>query len=413
MCGFLPDYNFRNNNKFNSMKYKTLLRSLFIICSLLVALQEISYAKEKLEITHGPYLVEPGENCMTIIWFTSKPSLSWVEYCGEGNFGTFPKWGGYPKIAKSSINGLIQANTLMHSIRITNLEPGTEYKYRIVSKEILQYDPYEVIYGDSTVDDIYEFETLSVQKANFSFGAVTDGHERAADLDTLLQNSPLDSMDMVFYTGDMLNWIGDEERIFNGLIDVSVDHFAKKKPFILTRGNHETRGPNARDLFPYFPHSSGKYYYAFSQGNVRFVVLDCGEDKPDTHPVYAGLVDFDGYRTEQAEWLKKEVERDEFKNAQYRIVLVHIPPFTGRGHGGKDLTEKWGSTLNEADIDLVISGHTHRFQIMEPREDLNNFPVLILGKDMMLNADVSLEKLSLSINDMEGKIVDEFDISKK
>ncbi len=105
------------------MRHKTLVRALFVTCSLLFALQEISYAKEKLEITHGPYLVEPGENCITIIWFTSKPSLSWVEYCGEGNFGTFPQWGGYPEIAKSSTNGLIDANTLRHSIRITNEYP--------------------------------------------------------------------------------------------------------------------------------------------------------------------------------------------------------------------------------------------------------------------------------------------------
>jgi len=30
--------------------------------SMLFALQEISYTKEKPEITHGPYLLEPGEN---------------------------------------------------------------------------------------------------------------------------------------------------------------------------------------------------------------------------------------------------------------------------------------------------------------------------------------------------------------
>lgn len=389
------------------------MRTLFFACCLIIAFQANSQAKEKLEIIHGPYLLEPDENGITIVWATNKPCLSWVEYCGEGNFGTFPQWGGYPEIAKGSTNGLIDANSLLHSIRIENLEAATLYKYRIVSKEILQYDPYEVIYGDTTVDEIYEFETLSTQKTSFSFGAVTDMHERAAVLDTLLQNSPLDSMDMIFYTGDMLNWIGSEERIYDGLIDVSVDHFAKTKPFILTRGNHETRGPYARELISYFPHSSGKYYYAFSQGDVRFIVLDGGEDKEDTHPVYAGLVDFDHYRTEQARWLQNEVQSDEFNQASYKIVLTHIPPFTGRGHGGMDLTGKWGPILNGANIDLVISGHTHRFQIMEAREGQNTFPVLILGKDMMLKADVSPEQLSLSIRDIKGKVVNEFIISEQ
>lgn len=412
MCGSLQACNY-DLYYLNKMKNKVLLRALFVACCLVFVLQETSYAKEKLEITHGPYLVEPGADCMTIIWFTNKASLSWIEYCGDDNFGTFPRWGGYPEIAKGSTNGLIDANTLMHSIRLTNLKAGTKYRYRIVSKEILQYDPYEVIYGDTTVDDIYEFETLNTEKTGFSFGAVTDMHERAGVLDTLLQNSPLDSIDMIFYTGDMLNWIGSEERIFDGLIDVSVDHFAKTKPFILTRGNHETRGPNARELFSYFPHSSGKYYYAFSQGDVRFIVLDGGEDKPDTHPVYAGLVDFDNYRTEQAEWLQNEVQCDDFKNASYKIVLTHIPPYRGRGHGSNDLTEKWGPILNEAGIDLVISGHTHRFERIAPREGKNQFPILILGKDMMLKTDVSSEQLSLSINDTKGKVVDEFNIPEK
>jgi len=389
-----------------------IYRPVFILVFCLFLFQPTHASpEEKLEITHGPYLVEQGENSITVIWFTNKECLSWVEYCGENNLGTFPVWGGYPKIALASQNGLIEANSKMHTIRITGLDAGTLYRYRIVSKEILQYDPYEVIYGDSVVDDIYEFETLNPEKQNFSFGVVTDLHERASILDTLLQLTPTDSLDMMFYTGDMLNWIGDEERILKGFVDVSVKHFAKEKPFVLIRGNHETRGPNARKLFSYFPHSSGKYYYAFSQGNVRFIILDSGEDKPDSHPVYAGLVDFDNYRSEQEEWLRKEVQTEGFKNATYRIVFIHIPPYSGgRGHGGKDITEKWGPVLNESDIDMVISGHHHRFARINPMEEKNKFPILILGKDMILKTDVSDKNLSFSITGIDGKLVEAFSL---
>ena len=396
------------------MKYKMILRTILTIVSFTLLQQADVCAKEKLSITHGPYLIEPGENSITVVWFTNKECVSWIEYCGDDNFGVFPTWGGYPQIAKSSHNGLIDANTKMHSIRIVNLKPGIKYRYRIVSKEILQYDPYEVIYGDSVVDEVLEFETLNPEKRSFSFGVVTDLHERASMLDTLLQNNPTDSLDMMFYTGDMLNWIGSEDRIFNGFLDVSVDHFAKEKPFILIRGNHETRGPNARELFSYFPHSSGKYYYSFSQGNVRFIILDSGEDKPDSHPVYAGLVDFDQYRTEQTEWLQKEVESQDFKKAQYKIVLVHVPPFSGsKGHGSKDMTEKWGGILNNAGIDIVISGHHHRFNRIEPREGKNQFPVLIVGTDMIVKTDVSDKNLSFSVRDKTNKVVDQFSIESE
>ena len=47
-----------------------------------------------------------------------------------------------------------------------------------------------------------------------------------------------------------------------------------------------------------------KYYYSFNHGPVHIIVLDTGEDKADSHPVYAGLADFDKYRDSQAEWLK-------------------------------------------------------------------------------------------------------------
>jgi hypothetical protein len=351
---------------------------------------------------------------MTVVWFTNKNCLSWVEYSDDKSFGAFPTWGGYPQIAKSSNNGLIDANTKRHSIRIKNIKKGTKYRYRIVSKEILQFNPYEVLYGNSVVGEIHEFETLDSEKESFSFGAIADVHERGSELDGLLQNAEVNTLDLMFYTGDILNWIGDEKRIFDGFLDVSVKHFAKEKPFVFIRGNHETRGPNARNLMSYFPHSSGKFYYSFSQGDVFFIILDSGEDKPDSHPVYAGLVDFDTHRDEQAEWLQKMVESENFKRSLYKVVLVHIPLFSSsKKHGASDLTKKIGPILNEAGIDLMISDHHHRFDIIKKNENGNRFPVVVLGQDMFLKTDVSREGLSIRVTDKEGAVVDHFEVREK
>ena len=174
------------------MRNHRMIRFIIILFSVLLFQNEHLISQEKLTIDHGPYLVNPTENAMTIVWFTNKECFSWVEYCGDNNFGTFPTWGGYPKIAKNSHNGLIDANTKRHSIRIIDLQPGTKYRYRIVSKEILKFDPYEVLYGDTVIDEVLEFETLDAGKTDFSFGVVTDVHERSAKLDTLLQTIELD-----------------------------------------------------------------------------------------------------------------------------------------------------------------------------------------------------------------------------
>jgi len=385
-------------------------RLLFLF--LLVLLQPLFFGaplcgQEQLSVTHGPYLIDPAADAMTMVWFTSKPCLSWVEYCGDKEFGVFPVWGGYPQTAKAGKHGLIEANTTRHVIRVPGLDPGKVYRYRICSKEILRFNPYEVLYGDTIDGEVLEFSTLDPSKETFSFGVITDVHERGDELDTLLQKTALDSLDMIFYNGDILNWIGDEERIFNGFLDVSINRFAQEKPFIFVRGNHETRGWGARGLFDYFPHSSGRFYYTFIHGGVCFIVMDSGEDKPDDHPVYAGLVDFDRYRDEQRDWLAGIIRTPAFKEATYRIVLVHIPPYSGsEKHGAEDITKKWGPLFEEGKVDLIISGHHHRYTKIDRGSSGNNPPVLIVDKDMIMNTEVSKQKLFINIIDIDGQDVD-------
>ena len=83
------------------MQLQKIIRIFLILLCALILQGEYSYSQEKLKITHGPYLVEPAENAITVVWFTNKACLSWVEYSGDKSYGTFPTWGGYPKIAQN------------------------------------------------------------------------------------------------------------------------------------------------------------------------------------------------------------------------------------------------------------------------------------------------------------------------
>jgi len=309
---------------------------------------------------------------------------------------------------------LIDAYTNAHKIRIDGLESGQKYRYRLFSKEIVQFKPYEVTFGGSIASGVYQFETLDTKKAAFSFGVVTDIHGSSARLDTLLQTFSWNGIDMMFYAGDCLDWFEDEKQIFEGFLDVSVDRFAKEIPLIYVRGNHETRGNFARNLMDYFPHSSGRFYYSFDHGPVHFIILDSGEDKPDSHAVYAGLVDFDRYRDEQAAWLKEDIQSESFKKALYKVVFSHMPPDEdSRGYGEQYLGKVWTPILNEADIDLLLCGHKHRFSRIEPIEGKNKYPILILGRDMIIKADVSQERISGVITRSNGDVLDRFSILPK
>jgi molybdopterin synthase catalytic subunit len=62
----------------------------------------------------------------------------------------------------------------------------------------------------------------------------------------------------------------------------------------------------------------------FKQGPVCFVVLDCGEDKPDSDLEYSSIVAFDNYRTIQSQWLEEAVNDPIFQEAPYRVLIVHM-----------------------------------------------------------------------------------------
>ncbi|MFC1564956.1 metallophosphoesterase [candidate division KSB1 bacterium] len=396
------------------MHYKRIQGCLFLIMLLFCTFNGVIHAQEQLKITQGPYLTDPSENGITVVWTTNYNCLSWVEYGTGENLRTFPTWGSIPVKVYPVRNGLVDAYTKLHKVRITGLEPGKKYKYRIVSTKIDQFKPYEVVYGDTVTGMINKFETLSESKQEFTFLVTSDVHERAADLDTLLVNSAPDEFDFLFLNGDVLDWFENEEQIFDGFLDVCVDRFAKEVPFFYIRGNHETRGYAARDLIDYFSYPDDRYYFSFQHGPVYFIVLDTGEDKEDSHPVYAGLADFDRYRSEQAEWLKEVINSDEFRNAEFRIAVFHMPPYTARrSHGITQITEEWGPLLNEGGIDLAVCGHMHRFFYQVPREDKNTFPVLITDRNMLAKIGVTPELLKIEVKGKDGKLVDSFDIRKK
>lgn len=369
-------------------------------------------ASAELAITHGPYLQQLTDSSVMILWLTNRKSVSWVEYGKADNLRSFPTYGSVVQTARSSTRGLVDADTKLHKILLTGLQPGSDYRYRLFSKEIIDFEPYEVTFGGTVTSDVYGFTTLDPDKESFSFLALTDIHGDSERLDLTLRPVSWEGIDLVFYTGDSVDYFEGEPDIFSGFLDTSVAHFATQIPLIFVRGNHETRGGFARRLYDYFPTTTGEFYFAFSHGPVRFVVLDTGEDKEDSHPVYAGLVDFDEYRRQQARWLAEEIQSEAFRSATFRIAVFHIPPFgTRERHGVMHVREMWNDLLNEGGIDLVVNGHTHRFARLEPGEGEHDYPILILGRENIAVVSVSPAELSVTVADEDGgSTVDTFTI---
>lgn len=365
-------------------------------------LSSLPVSDDKSILKAGPYLQSPGTDKITIRWLTHVSCYSWVEY-GDSKDQLDKK-------AKRVDYGLIQAYNTVNAITINDLHPGKTYFYRVCSKKIDDFKPYNITYGDTYTSEVFTFETINHEAQKVSFLIFNDIHDHPESFPLLMQYQGDDKKDFVFLNGDMFDFQTDEDQLVNHLLQPFAGLFATV-PFFFSRGNHETRGKFARHLPEYFNSEEPKFYFTFQYGPMYAIVLDSGEDKTDDSKEYYGIVDFDNYREQQAEWLKKEVQKKEFKKAKYKIVFSHIPLYhAGEWHGTQHCRKVWGDILNDAHIDLLISGHTHVYGIHPPVKGEHNYPVVIGGgpndtKRTIMRVTADHEAFKLDMIDDKGKLV--------
>jgi hypothetical protein len=220
------------------------------------------------------------------------------------------------------------------------------------------------------------------------------------------------AFDFSLFNGDSLADPGVEKQVLTTFATFTAGAQAGRRPAFFLRGNHETRGAFARALPRLFAWPGDKPYFAISAGPVRWVVLDCGEDKPDDHSAYSGLVDFQTFRREETEWLKRELASSEFRGAGWRVLVHHIPIYSGRERGGysQPCQELWGKLLESVPVDLAINGHTHSAAFHAASSVGNPYPVAVGGGPkvpgatvMILEADTN--HLKLRMLNTEGREV--------
>ncbi len=361
--------------------------------------------KKSLAFSHGPYLQNVTETGATIIFNTNKLVVPGVLI--KSDDGEF-------ELIQNSNDGLVNVGNNIHKVRIKNLKPGQQYQYKLYAKEFVEYYPYKVVYGDTLISKTYAFKTFNPIQKQINFTVFCDVHDRATKLAKYLDSNNIKNQDCYFLNGDILGHIEEEVQIYSGFLDTCVSRFAAEKPFFYARGNHETRGKFARNLKNYLDLPVNKYYYALTIGNTRFVILDSGEDKPDTEEVYAGLANFDEYRLKQLEWLKKEVIGEEFQKAQFKIVIVHMPIIEDKKnwYGMQFLAEHFGPVLKEAKIDLMISGHMHENKWIKATKSGFDYPVMICSNNDYIETVVNETEISIHLKNLQGDIIEEHKIVK-
>lgn len=353
----------------------------------------------------APFLQNPTDGGITVSWFTQVPTHGWVEFGENKNLG---------KKTETIIAGQVVANVKQHKVRLTGLIPGKSYYYRIASREILAYGAYNKKFGETEYSDVFQFTIPDTESSDFTALIFNDLHKKEQTLKGLMaQVSDMD-YDFVMYNGDCIDDPHNEESALSFLLYSNEQVGANKKPVFYIRGNHEIRGAYSVEFNNLFDYVGGKTYGAFSWGNTRFVMLDCGEDKPDSHPVYGGLNNFEQLRNDQVTFLEKETKTKAFKKASKRVLIHHIPLYGMRKEAYIPCFDLWADILNKSKFTLAINGHTHRFAYHEKQSLGNAYPVVIGGGHKTEGATVMVlqkkgKSMFLKVLGFDGRVLGEYE----
>lgn len=346
-----------------------------------------------------PYLQNPVGNGITVMWETTVPAYCWVEYGTDTT---------QLKRARTIVDGQAVCNNYLHKIRIDGLQPGQKYYYRVCSQEMLLYQAYKKVFGNTAQSSFSEFTLPATDTDSFTAVVFNDLHQHTKTFRALCKQIQNVDYDFVVFNGDCVDDPVEHEQATAFISELTEGVHGDRIPTFFMRGNHEIRNAYSIGLRDHYDYVGNKTYGSFNWGDTRIVMLDCGEDKLDSHWVYYGLNDFTQLRNEQVDFLKKELSAKEFKKAKKRVLIHHIPLY---GNDGVNLcADLWTNLLEKAPFNVSLNAHTHKYAFHPKGELGNNYPVVIGGGYKMDSATVMIlekkkDKLRIKVLNVEGKVL--------
>ena len=383
------------------------LLSLTLICAMALGLSfEMSAQKQKrAAVTCGPYVQCVSETGFTVIWATDVESVAWVEIAPDDGTHFYNKE--RDKYYDDRGNGVLPIGKI-HKIVVDGLEPGTTYRYRVMSKGVVAYNGSgNVEYLKPSGTDVHRGEPFKITTFDYSkdtlrFDIFNDIHGKDSLFRTVLAGAR-ENRDFVFLNGDMTSNISSEELIISMYLKSAAKSLNGGIPMFASRGNHELRGRDAIKWLDYFSTPTGTPYYSFSIGKFFFVVLDACEDKPDSDIEYCGIVASDQYLKRQEKWLKEVLASEECRNAEVRIAFCHVPPESNGWYGAAQMCTRLIPHLNDANIHAMFCGHIHRWRVAEPDGTISNANFPVICNPNLQRMEVTVDKNSIQIDTFDSK----------
>ena len=355
------------------------------------------------DVEYGPWVLNVNETGFTVIWTSATKNLAYVEVAPDDD--TPFELCDRPRFY-NLVSGRRVADSL-HTVKVTGLEPGKAYRYRIYAKAVENDESaYGTDYGperrvSARVDAVVR--TLDSKADRCRFFMMNDIHNKAEKYQALAKGVEKSEFDFFLMNGDMVSYINNIEDMMRDVFN-TVPELTSSIPTVYARGNHETRGREAHLFGKVCPTPTGEPYYMFRQGPVAFLVLDGGEDKPDSAPEYSGTVDFDSYRAAELEWIREVAKDPVFADAPVKVAVMHIPALyrPSSWYAQTWLNRNFLPALNAVGVDVMLSGHHHEHFLIKAGQCGNDFPIIANDDTDRLEFEADADGWSIKTFGMDG-----------
>jgi acid phosphatase type 7 len=330
----------------------------WLFCTLTITLTCLYTSGQ--QIVRGPYLNALSQRSVVIRWRTDSATIGSIIWKREG------------KTRKNNIKE--PAAVTEHIIPISGLKPATKYFYRIQATENEEWQ----------LDSSMYFHTAPVtgSKQPVRIWALGDFGNSSTNqrncFNAMLATSGHHPPDAWLWLGDNAYDFGKDEEYQQHVFDFFGRSFFQSMAIYPSPGNHDYRDQreNGAPVIAYYKifsvpqqgeaggvPSGSPAYYSVDYGNVHLVSLNSEEEKHGRFAITDTL-------SNQIEWLKKDLAAN---RQQWTLIYLHRPPYTKAGSHDSDreedlvqLRENLIPVLEQFNVDLVLSGHSHVYERTYP-----------------------------------------------
>ena len=293
-------------------------------------------------LVRGPYLQQPSDRSMTIVWATRQSGQAEVRYLN----GTRSA----PAVSRLVPNSTTQIgyDYYQHEVTLTNLTASTSYDY-------------QPFLNGGAAAPASAFRTGATPGSGaVSFLVFGDSGIGSAEQRQLGSVIGSETADLALHTGDIVygtsattgdaTWSTYQSWFFD------IYNWLPRIPFVPTQGNHDSRPSNGDglaylDLFSLPTNGTiPERYYSFDEGPVHFIVLDTEFAFQDTTR-----------RAQQVAWIESDLAAT---RQPWKVAVFHRSPYSSGTEHGSDLTVRstFGPIFERYGVDVAFSGHDHGYE---------------------------------------------------